>query len=173
MTKSPMPAAPRLEQIKEFLGRTPFKDAELFPLAAKQGRFLLFEAAVGGGIPIIKSLQESLVANDIEGLACIINGTCNYILTQMARNKVSFDDALAEAQKLGYAEANPSFDIDGMDSLHKVSLLASLAYGRYVDYRKLSVEGVRKFRKAKEKFSQRFIQPCWSGGINWPRCTAC
>ena len=117
--------------------------AELFPLAAKQGRFLLFEAAVGGGIPIIKSLQESLVANDIEGLACIINGTCNYILTQMARNKVSFADALAEAQKLGYAEANPSFDIDGMDSLHKVSLLASLAYGRYVDYRKLSVEGVR------------------------------
>ena len=116
---------------------------ELFPLASKQGCFLLFEAAVGGGIPIIKSLQESLVANDIEGLACIINGTCNYILTQMARNKVSFADALAEAQKLGYAEANPSFDIDGMDSLHKVSLLASLAYGRYVDYRKLSVEGVR------------------------------
>ncbi len=116
---------------------------ELFPLAAKQGLFLLFEAAVGGGIPIIKSLQESLIGNDIEGLACIINGTCNYILTKMAREKVSFADALAEAQRLGYAEANPSFDIDGMDSLHKVSLLASLAYGRYVDYRKLSVEGVR------------------------------
>jgi homoserine dehydrogenase len=84
-----------------------------------------------------------LVGNDIEGLACIINGTCNYILTQMARNKESFADALAEAQRLGYAETDPGFDIDGMDSLHKVALLASMAYGRYVDYRKLSVEGIR------------------------------
>lgn len=117
--------------------------AELFPLAAKHNRFLLFEAAVGGGIPIVKILQESLVGNDIEGLACIINGTCNYILTQMARNKESFADALAEAKRLGYAEADPGFDIDGMDSLHKVALLASIAYGRYVDYRKLSVEGIR------------------------------
>ncbi len=117
--------------------------AELFPLAAQQNRFLLFEAAVGGGIPIVKTLQEGLVGNDIDGLACIINGTCNYILTQMSRNKESFDAALAEAQRLGYAEANPGFDIDGMDSLHKVALLASMAYGRYVDYRKLSVEGIR------------------------------
>jgi len=117
--------------------------AELFPLAAKHDRFLLFEAAVGGGIPIVKTLQEGLVGNDIDGLACIINGTCNYILTQMTRNKESFDDALAEAQRLGYAEANPGFDIDGMDSLHKVALLASMAYGHYVDYRKLSVEGIR------------------------------
>ncbi|HAO99565.1 MAG TPA: homoserine dehydrogenase, partial [Fibrobacteres bacterium] len=117
--------------------------AELFPLAAQQNRCLFFEAAVGGGIPIIKTLQEDLIANDIEGLACIINGTCNYILTQMSRNGSSFADALAEAQRLGYAEANPGFDIDGMDSLHKVALLASLIYGRYVDYRKLSVEGIR------------------------------
>ncbi len=116
---------------------------ELFPLAAQHNRFLLFEAAVGGGIPIIKSLQEGLIGNDIEGLACIINGTCNYILTQMSRKKASFLDALAEAQRLGYAEADPSFDVDGMDSLHKVSLLASLCFGRYVDYRKLSVEGIR------------------------------
>jgi homoserine dehydrogenase len=117
--------------------------AELFPLAAANRRMLLFEAAVGGGIPIVRTLQESLVGNDIEGLACIINGTCNYILTQMAVHKASFDDALAEAQRLGYAEADPTFDIDGWDALHKVALLASLAHGRHVDYRKLTAEGIR------------------------------
>jgi homoserine dehydrogenase len=117
--------------------------AELFPLASKNGRQLMFEAAVGGGIPIIRALQESLVGNDIEGLACIINGTCNYILTDMTAHKGSFEAALAEAQRLGYAEYNPTFDVDGIDSLHKVALLASLAYGRYVDYRKLHVEGIR------------------------------
>jgi len=117
--------------------------AELFPLAAANGRLLLFEAAVGGGIPIVRTLQESLIGNDIDGLACIINGTCNYILTQMAVNKASFSDALAEAQRLGYAEADPTFDIDGWDALHKVSLLASLAHGKYVDYRRLTAEGIR------------------------------
>jgi len=115
----------------------------LFPLAAAHGRALLFEAAVGGGIPIIRTLQDSLIANDIEGLACIINGTCNYILTQMSERKESFEAALAEAQRLGYAEADPTFDIDGMDALHKVALLASIAHGCAVDYRKLSVEGIR------------------------------
>ena len=117
--------------------------AELFPLAVANGRQLLFEAAIGGGIPIVRTLQESLIGNDIEGLACIINGTCNYILTQMAVNKESFADALAEAQRLGYAEADPTFDIDGWDALHKVSLLASLAHGKYVDYRRLTAEGIR------------------------------
>jgi homoserine dehydrogenase len=117
--------------------------AELFPLAAANGRQLLFEAAVGGGIPIVRTLQESLIGNDIDGLACIINGTCNFILTQMAVNKESFADALADAQRLGYAEADPSFDIDGWDALHKVALLASLAHGKYVDYRRLSAEGIR------------------------------
>lgn len=117
--------------------------ATLFPLAAGHGRALLFEAAVGGGIPVVRTLQESLIANDIGGLACIINGTCNYILTQMAVKKESFADALAEAQRLGYAEADPGFDIDGVDALHKVALLASIAHGRYVDYRRLSVEGIR------------------------------
>jgi homoserine dehydrogenase len=117
--------------------------AELFPLAAAHGTQILFEAAVGGGIPIVRTLQESLVGNDIDGLACIINGTCNYILTQMAVDKASFTDALAEAQRLGYAEADPTFDIDGWDALHKVALLASLAHGKYVDYRKLTAEGIR------------------------------
>jgi homoserine dehydrogenase len=115
---------------------------DLFPLAAKHGAFLLFEAAVGGGIPIIRTLQEAFIANDIHGLACIINGTCNYILTEMTQKKLSFQFALKEAQALGYAEADPSFDIEGTDSAHKVALLASLAYGKYVDYSTMTVEGI-------------------------------
>jgi homoserine dehydrogenase len=115
---------------------------ELFPLAEKSGRFLLFEAAVGGGIPIIRTLQEAFIANDIHGLACIINGTCNYILTEMTQKKLPFHAALKEAQVLGYAEADPSFDIEGTDSAHKVALLASLCYGKYVDFASMSVEGI-------------------------------
>jgi homoserine dehydrogenase len=115
---------------------------DLFPLAEKHGCFLLFEAAVGGGIPIIRTLQESFIANDILGLACIINGTCNYILTEMTTSKLSFETALKRAQELGYAEADPSFDIEGTDSAHKVSLLASLCYGKYVDFSSMSVEGI-------------------------------
>ncbi len=115
---------------------------DLFPLAEKTGCFLLFEAAVGGGIPIIRTLQEAFIANDIHGLACIINGTCNYILTEMTQKKVSFASALKRAQELGYAEADPSFDIEGTDSAHKVALLASLCYGKYVDYASMTVEGI-------------------------------
>lgn len=115
---------------------------DLFPLAAKHGCFLLFEAAVGGGIPIIRTLQESFIGNDIHGLACIINGTCNYILSEMAGKKLSFESALKTAQELGYAETDPSFDIEGTDSAHKVALLASLCYGKYVDYASMTVEGI-------------------------------
>ena len=115
---------------------------ELFPLAEKSKCFLLFEAAVGGGIPILRTLQESFIANDIHGLASIINGTCNYILSEMSAKKLSFQAALQEAQSLGYAEADPSFDIEGTDSAHKVALLASLCYGRYVDYGRMTVEGI-------------------------------
>ncbi len=115
---------------------------ELFPLAEKQNCFLLFEAAVGGGIPIIRTLQESFIANDIHGLACIINGTCNYILTEMTGSKLSFETALSRAQELGYAEADPAFDIEGTDSAHKVALLASICYGQYIDYASMSVEGI-------------------------------
>jgi homoserine dehydrogenase len=115
---------------------------DLFPLAEKSGCFLLFEAAVGGGIPIIRTLQEAFIANDIHGLACIINGTCNYILTEMTRKKLPFASALKAAQELGYAEADPTFDIEGTDSAHKVALLASLCYGKYVDYASMTVEGI-------------------------------
>ncbi len=115
---------------------------ELFPLAEKTGRFLLFEAAVGGGIPIIRTLQEAFIANDIHGLACIINGTCNYILTEMTQKKLPFQAALKEAQALGYAAADPAFDIEGTDAAHKVALLASLCDGKYVDFASMNVEGI-------------------------------
>ncbi len=118
--------------------------AELFPLAAEKGCHLMYEAAVGGGIPIIKALQESFIANDIQGLACIINGTCNYILTNMTQKKLGFAEVLQDAQKLGYAEADPTFDIEGVDSAHKVALLASLCYGKFVDFQKMSVEGITR-----------------------------
>ncbi len=117
--------------------------SELFPLATEKNLCLQFEAAVGGGIPVIRSLQEGLVADDILGLACIINGTCNYILSEMSSKQSSFEVVLKEAQRLGYAEADPSFDVDGIDAVHKVSLLASLISAKYVPYESLLVEGIR------------------------------
>jgi len=120
---------------------------ELFPLATENNCFLRFEAAVGGGIPIIAALRDSLIANDIEGLACIINGTCNYILTEMTQKKVEFQKALKSAQKKGYAEADPAFDIEGIDSAHKVALMASLCYGKYVDFEDMNIEGITSISK--------------------------
>ncbi len=117
--------------------------ARLARLAQLQGRALAFEAAVAGGIPVIKALREGLSANRITGLRGILNGTCNYILTEMAATKRAFDDVLAEAQTLGYAEADPSFDIDGVDAAHKLALLAAIAFGREVDFGALHVEGIR------------------------------
>lgn len=115
---------------------------ELFPLAEKKGCHILFEAAVGGGIPIIRSIQEGFVGSEVEHLSCIINGTCNYILSRMTEAHLSFEDALKEAQAKGYAEANPTFDIEGVDSAHKTALLASLCSGKYVDFEKIHVTGV-------------------------------
>ena len=116
---------------------------EIFPLAEKKRCHVLFEAAVGGGIPIIRSLQESFVGNDVQSLSCIINGTCNYILTRMAAESLSFEEVLKDAQKLGFAEANPSFDIDGIDSAHKTAILASLCSGSFVDFEKIHITGIR------------------------------
>lgn len=117
--------------------------AELFGLAAKKGAALEFEASVGGGIPIIKSLREGLVANRIDAMYGILNGTCNYILTKMERGELAFDAVLKEAQAAGFAEAEPSLDIDGWDTAHKATLLASLAYGFPVPMKSLHVEGIR------------------------------
>ena len=117
---------------------------ELAQLAEKSGALLAFEAAVAGGIPIIKALRDGLAANQFSRIAGIMNGTCNYILTAMWEQKRNFEDVLAEAQAKGYAEADPSFDIDGIDTAHKLSILTSLAYGCAPAIDQLYVEGIRR-----------------------------
>jgi homoserine dehydrogenase len=116
---------------------------ELAVLAEQNGAALAFEAAVAGGIPVIKALRESLAANEIGRIYGILNGTCNYILTTMRESRREFGEVLAEAQKLGYAEADPSFDIDGVDAAHKLAILTSLAFGTAVDFAGVHVEGIR------------------------------
>ncbi|MBF0094024.1 MAG: homoserine dehydrogenase [Alphaproteobacteria bacterium] len=111
--------------------------------AEAAGVTLGFEAAVAGGIPIIKALREGLVANRLQRVYGILNGTCNYILTTMRETGRDFGDVLSEAQSLGYAEADPSFDIDGVDTAHKLAILASLAFGAPVSFESVYVEGIR------------------------------
>jgi len=118
--------------------------AALAQASETRGTALAFEAAVAGGIPAIKALREGLAANRIQRVAGILNGTCNYILTVMREQKREFAEVLAEAQKLGYAEADPSFDIDGIDAAHKLAILAALAFGRPVDFAAVHVEGIRE-----------------------------
>ena len=117
---------------------------ELFDRAQKAGVTIDFEAAVAGGIPIIKALREGLTANQIEWVAGIINGTTNFILSEMRDKALSFEDALAQAQALGYAEADPTFDIEGIDAAHKITLIASLAFGMPVNFQAAHVEGISK-----------------------------
>ena len=115
---------------------------EIFAAADKQGVSVLFEAAVAGGIPIIKAIREGLAANSIEWLAGIINGTGNYILTEMRDKGRQFDDVLADAQQLGYAEADPTFDVEGIDAAHKLVILASLAFGMPLNFDACFTEGI-------------------------------
>lgn len=115
----------------------------LAELAERAGVTFGFEAAVAGGIPVIKALREGLGANRLSQVYGILNGTCNYILTTMRETGREFGDVLAEAQSLGYAEADPSFDIDGIDTAHKLAILTSLAFGTVVDFDKVHVEGIR------------------------------
>jgi homoserine dehydrogenase len=112
--------------------------------ADRTGASLGFEASVAGGIPVIKTLREGLAANRIRRIAGILNGTCNFILTSMRERGREFADVLAEAQKLGYAEADPSFDIDGVDAAHKLAILTALAFGRPVDFAAVHIEGIRQ-----------------------------
>ncbi|MDD9885448.1 MAG: homoserine dehydrogenase [Gammaproteobacteria bacterium] len=114
----------------------------IFEKAQQRGVMVAFEAAVAGGIPIIKTLREGLAANRIEELAGIINGTCNYILTRMQESGGDFGDALAAAQQLGYAEADPAFDIDGVDAAHKLTILASIAFGIPLQFERVHVQGI-------------------------------
>lgn len=127
---------------------------ELARLAEEHGVFFGYEAAVAGGIPIIKALREGLVGNRISEVYGILNGTCNYILTMMRETGRPFNDVLAEAQKLGYAEADPGFDIDGIDTAHKTCILGSLAFGMPIDLQALSVEGIRFITDADIAFAE-------------------
>ena len=115
---------------------------EIFAKAREKGLMVAFEAAVAGGIPIIKAIREGLAGNTVEWLAGIINGTCNFILTEMRDKGRDFADVLSEAQALGYAEADPTFDVEGIDSAHKLTILASIAFGIPLQFEKVHVEGI-------------------------------
>lgn len=117
---------------------------DIFPAAQKKGVDIGFEASVGGTIPIIKTLKESLVANKINSIVGIMNGTCNFILTKMTDEGKAFDVVLKEAQQLGFAEADPTFDIEGIDTSHKMAIVLSLAYGKKVQLKDIYLEGITK-----------------------------
>jgi homoserine dehydrogenase len=115
---------------------------EIFETAEKNGVSVYFEASVGGGMPAIKTIREAMVGNDIRSVRTIINGTCNYILTKMQNENLPFDEALRQAQASGFAEADPTLDIGGGDTGHKVAILASLLFGGYVPYDKMPIQGI-------------------------------
>jgi homoserine dehydrogenase len=121
---------------------------EIFAAARARGVVVAFEAAVAGGIPIIKAIREGLAGNRIRGVAGIINGTCNYILTEMREHGTEFATALAQAQELGYAEADPHFDVDGIDAAHKLTILAAIAFGIPLAFAQVHIEGIRDLESA-------------------------
>jgi homoserine dehydrogenase len=121
---------------------------EIFAAAQKKGVMVAFEAAVAGGVPIIKALREGLTANRIEWIAGIINGTSNFILSEMRDKGLAFDAALADAQAKGYAEADPTFDIEGVDAAHKLTILSAIAFGIPMQFRKAYTEGISRLTKA-------------------------
>jgi len=128
---------------------------EIFKAAQDKGVMVAFEAAVAGGIPIIKALREGLSANRIEWIAGIINGTTNFILSEMRDKGLSFDTVLKEAQRLGYAEADPTFDIEGVDAAHKITILASLAFGIPMQFDKAYIEGISKLDATDIKYAEQ------------------
>ncbi len=127
---------------------------EIFTAAQKKGVNVAFEAAVAGGIPIIKAIREGLSANRIAWVAGIINGTGNFILTEMAEKGRDFDDVLKEAQALGYAEADPTFDVEGVDAAHKLTILASIAFGIPLQFEKVYTEGISKITREDVSFAE-------------------
>jgi homoserine dehydrogenase len=128
---------------------------EISSAAQKQGVMVAFEAAVAGGIPIIKALREGLAGNSIEWLAGIINGTGNFILTEMEEKQRDFDSVLAEAQRLGYAEADPTFDVEGIDAAHKLTILASIAFGIPLQFEKVYTEGISSITRDDVEFASQ------------------
>ncbi|MEG0413338.1 MAG: homoserine dehydrogenase [Comamonas sp.] len=129
--------------------------SEIFKAAAEKGVIVAYEAAVAGGIPIIKALREGLTANSIQWVAGIINGTTNFILSEMRDKGLDFDVVLKEAQRLGYAEADPTFDIEGVDAAHKVTLMSAIAFGIPVQFDKAYVEGITKLAGADIKYAEQ------------------
>lgn len=130
--------------------------ANLARLAEAKGVALNYEAAVAGGIPIVKTMREALAANEIRSIHGILNGTCNYILTEMETTGRDFGDVLKDAQALGYAEADPSFDVGGIDAAHKLAILTSLAFGTEVDFGAVQIEGIEKISATDISFAREF-----------------
>ncbi len=128
---------------------------EIFAKAQEKGVMVAFEAAVAGGIPIIKALREGLTANRLEWIAGIINGTSNFILTEMREKGADFADVLKEAQRLGYAEADPTFDIEGHDAAHKLTIMSAIAFGIPVQFSKAYLEGISKLTKADITYAEQ------------------
>ncbi|MEK7711642.1 MAG: homoserine dehydrogenase, partial [Pseudomonadota bacterium] len=128
---------------------------EIFAAAQKKGVMVAFEAAVAGGIPIIKTIREGLAGNRIEWLAGIINGTSNFILTEMRDRGADFADVLAEAQRLGYAEADPTFDVEGIDAAHKLTILAAIAFGIPLQFKKAYTEGITKITRLDVEYAEQ------------------
>src|SRR6185295_2842036 len=128
---------------------------EIFAAAREKGVMVAFEGAVAGGIPIIKALREGLTANRIEWIAGIINGTTNFILSEMRAKGLDFGVVLKEAQKLGYAEADPTFDIEGIDAAHKATIMSAIAFGIPVQFDKAHVEGITKLQAADITYAEQ------------------
>ncbi len=129
---------------------------EIFQAAQGKGVDLAFEASVGGCMPIIKALRESLVGNHIQSMAGILNGTCNYILSKSTEEGRSFKDVLAEAQKIGFAEADPTLDVEGIDTAHKLAILTSLAYGSKINFKDIYIEGISSITPMDINFAREF-----------------
>jgi len=127
---------------------------EIFALAQEKQVMVAFEAAVGGGIPIIKAIREGLTANHIEWVAGIINGTTNFILTEMRNKGLPFAEVLAEAQRLGYAEADPTFDIEGIDAAHKLTILSAIAFGIPMQFDKAYTEGISQLTREDMRYAE-------------------
>ena len=127
---------------------------EIFAAAQAKGVIVAFEAAVAGGIPIIKALREGLGANKIEWVAGIINGTTNFILTEMREKGLAFADALGEAQRLGYAEADPTFDVEGIDAAHKLTIMSAIAFGMPMKFEQAYTEGITKLQQTDIKYAE-------------------
>src|SRR5512133_2889965 len=128
---------------------------EIFAAASRQGVMVAFEAAVAGGIPIIKALREGLTANRIEWIAGIINGTTNFILSEMRSKGLDFNEVLKEAQALGYAEADPTFDIEGVDAAHKATLMCAIAFGVPMQFGSAYIEGISKLTREDIRYAEQ------------------